>query len=66
MYKLKCNYYYDCTNNDDHDYFNVSSLIFVMTIVGTKSPASCMELNAEQPMVLHLIPRPNEKSKGDR
>ena len=32
--------------------------------VGTKSPASCMELNAEQPMVLHLIPRPDGKKIG--
>jgi hypothetical protein len=31
---------------------------------GMKTPASCMELDAKKPMMLHLIPRPNGMKKG--
>jgi hypothetical protein len=31
---------------------------------GMKTPASCMELDAKKPMMLHLIPRPNGTKKG--
>ena len=36
------------------------SLLFsLIPTVGAKSPASCMDLDAEKPMILHLIPRPS-------
>ena len=39
---------------------NISTLTLSLSpSQGAKSPASCMDLDAEQPMILHLIPRPS-------